>query len=107
MDQLPQNKMVPSISQMPMAPAVAQPPLLSTSRIDKLDPVGAVWGNLDSTKKVMLAIHGVILLAVSYHGFKRNGESVPWGLAWAVGGLVCPTVTMGYALTQGYGKRSA
>ena len=81
------------------------PPVLRSRVVDKVDPVGAVWGHLNATQRIMLAIHGVILLGVSYHGFKRNSDSVPWGMAWAVGGLVCPTVTAGFALTQGYASR--
>ena len=54
----------------------------------------------------MLAVHGVILLAVSYHGYKRNGNSVPWAAAWAAGGMVCPTVTAGFALTQGFASQA-
>lgn len=85
---------------------VAQP-VLRARRIDRVDPVGAAWGSLNLTQRTMLAIHGVILLAVSYHGYKRNGGSVPWGIAWSLGGLACPTVTMGFALTQGYAKKGA
>ncbi len=77
-------------------------PVRNGRAIDRVDPVGAVWGHLGQTQKIMLAIHGVILLAVSYHGYKRNSNSVPWGLAWALGGLACPTVTAGFALTQGF-----
>ena len=45
-------------------------------------------------------------LALLYHGYKRNGNSVPWGAAWALGGVVCPSVTMGFALTQGFATRT-
>ena len=53
----------------------------------------------------MLAIHGGLLAAVSYHGYKRHRGSVPWGAVWATGGLLCPSVTMAFALTQGYATR--
>jgi hypothetical protein len=95
----------------PIAPAPllrAQPPVLQARpvRPARIDPVGKAWDSLNTTQKVMLAIHGAILLAVSYHGYKRNSNSVPWGAAWAIGGMVCPTVTAGFALTQGFGKKA-
>lgn len=77
------------------------------ARQTRVDPVGAVWSQLNLTQKVFLGIHGSILLAVAYHGYKRNGNSVPWGMAWGLGGLVCPTVTMGFALTQGFGTKAS
>ena len=69
------------------------------------DPIRSPIRALDMTQKVMLAIHGVVLVAVSYHGYRRNGNSVPWGIGWGLGGLICPTVTMGFALTQGFAKK--
>jgi hypothetical protein len=87
------------------------PPVLQTRVVRRsgarVDPVGKVWSQLNTTQKVMLAVHGAILVAVSYHGYKRNRNSVPWGLAWSLGGLVCPTVTMGFALTQGYATKAS
>jgi hypothetical protein len=91
------------------APIVrAQPPLLRARPVKRarIDPVGKAWGSLNATQKVMLAIHGVILVAVTYHGYKRNRNSVPWAAAWAFGGMVCPTVTAGFALTQGFGQKT-
>ena len=95
---------VPLAAAPPDLPVQAGPPVLRPTRISRVDPVGKAWGDLDPTQKSMLAVHGAILLAVSYHGYKRHGGSIPWGLIWSLGGLLCPTVTMGFALTQGYAK---
>jgi hypothetical protein len=40
-----------------------------------------------------------------YHGYRRNSDSVFWGLAWAAGGFICPIVTAPFAISQGYGKK--
>lgn len=84
-----------------------QPETIRTTRIDRLDPIGAVWGQLNATQKAMLLLHGVAIVAASYHGYRRNRNSIAWGLVWGTGGLLCPTVTMGFALTQGYAQRKA
>lgn len=73
----------------------------------RVDPVRQAWSGLDVTQKSVLAIHGAILLAVSWHGYKRNQASIGWGLLWALGGFMCPTVTLGFALTQGFAKTFA
>ena len=85
------------------APLLApQPPVLRTRTLGDIDPIRRISSELGVTQKVFLAIHGVILIAVAYHGYKRNKNSVPWGLSWALGGLVCPSVSLAFALTQGF-----
>ncbi len=84
-----------------LTPQVARVPQ-ATRGLGDVDPVGKTASKLNSTQKFMLAIHGAILLAVSYHGYKRNRNSVPWGLSWALGGIACPTIMLGFALTQGF-----
>lgn len=43
--------------------------------------------------------------ASAYHGYKRNGGSIGWGLGWGALGLLFPILTPSVALAQGYGKR--
>jgi len=92
-----------------LLPVQAGPPVLrttpiSSSPVRRVDPVGRVWSDLDTTQRSMLAVHGAILLAVTYHGFRRNHDSIGWALVWSLGGFLCPTVTMGFAMTQGFAK---
>lgn len=52
-----------------------------------------------------------VLSAVSsglsgYHGYKRNGGSVGWGVAWFLLGGLFPIITPTVAFAQGFGKRS-
>lgn len=85
-----------------VAPAVL--PVRLSNPAAKVDPVLQVWSTLNLTQKVFLAMHAGVLAAVAYHGYKRNGGSVPWGAAWVAGGMACPTAALGFALTQGFGK---
>ncbi len=82
----------------------AQPPARPAAKrgLGDADPIGKTVNGLTYAQKVMLGVHGVVLLGVAFHGYKRNRNSVPWGLSWAMGGLLCPTVTLAFALTQGF-----
>jgi predicted secreted protein len=40
----------------------------------------------------------------AYHGYKRNGGSVGWAIAWATLGSLAPFITIPVSLAQGYGK---
>jgi len=42
--------------------------------------------------------------ASAYHGAKRNGGSIGWGLWWGFVGGVFPVVTPAIAAAQGFGK---
>lgn len=96
------------LATLPPAPSmVPSAPVLRTRTLGDMDPIGKAAANLSTTQKVFLAVHGVILMAVSYHGYKRNQNSVPWGLSWGLGGLLCPSVTLAFALTQGFAKRKS
>ncbi len=49
---------------------------------------------------------GVFFAALAgYHGYRRNNDSVLWGLSWAAGGFVCPVVTVPFAVSQGFAKK--
>lgn len=52
--------------------------------------------------QAMLGLAGALLGA--YHGARRNGGSVMWGIAWGAAGGVAPVITTGIALAQGYGR---
>ncbi len=75
------------------AARVANDPFLSPAR------------SLNPPERVVLAAHAAILLGAAYHGFRRNGDSVLWGLSWAFGAALCPTVTAAFAVSQGFGER--
>lgn len=92
------------LSVMPSGVLAAPPPAppVRSRTLASRDPIGRTVSELNLTQRTMLALHGSVLVAVAYHGYKRNKNSVPWGLGWALGGLVCPTVTMAFALSQGF-----
>lgn len=49
-----------------------------------------------------LGLGGALLGA--YHGARRNGGSVLWGIAWGIAGGAAPLITTGIAVAQGYGR---
>lgn len=105
MDYKPWVDIPTQLTVVPRAPMQApRPRELHTRSIGEIDPIGKTASKLNATQKAFLLLHGVILVAVAYHGYRRNRNSVPWGAAWAVGALLCPSVTMAFALTQGFAK---
>ena len=40
----------------------------------------------------------------AYHGYRRNHESVGWGIGWFLLGGMFPIITTGFAFAQGLGK---
>jgi hypothetical protein len=52
-----------------------------------------------------LLVGALAALAAFWHGYSRNGRSIPWGIAWAGAGFWCPVVTLPFAWSQGYGRR--
>lgn len=58
-----------------------------------------------STGRVVWGLLAAASLGASvYHGVKRHGGSIGWGLAWGAAGAVFPVVTPAIAAAQGYGK---
>ena len=41
-----------------------------------------------------------------YHGYKRNNDSLGWGLVWGLLGATFPIVTPAVAYAQGFGTRA-
>jgi hypothetical protein len=55
-----------------------------------------------------LALKAVVtadLVALGYHGYKRNGDNTGWGLAWGLGGIFFWPILTPIMLIQGFGKR--
>lgn len=44
------------------------------------------------------------LAALTYHGYKRNDDSIGWGLTWGLLGSLAWPVTVPIAFAQGFGK---
>lgn len=42
--------------------------------------------------------------ASAYHGSKRNGGSIGWGVVWGLVGGLFPVITPAIAAAQGFGK---
>lgn len=97
----PETSLTLPSGQLPAAPQ-AQAPVLKT-RV--MNPLGQEY-DLTSRQVVALGAHAAILLGVAYHGYRRNNNSTLWGVAWALGGVLCPVVTLGVALSQGFAKES-
>ena len=55
---------------------------------------GAIW----------TALAVASFAASVYHGSKRHGGSIGWGLAWGAAGAVFPVVTPAIAAAQGFAK---
>jgi hypothetical protein len=65
---------------------------------------GAEGGGGGAGKLIYSLLGTAALGALTYHGYKRNDDSLGWGLAWGLlGGLVWP-ITVPVALAQGFGK---
>lgn len=58
--------------------------------------------------KVIATTRGLLAIAspglAFYHGYRRNGDSFGWGLAWAIMGRIAPVLTPALAVAQGLGK---
>lgn len=66
--------------------------------------------NIDDIRDLLIKISSTVLIirslsgiASAYHGFKRNNDSLGYGLAWGVTGLASAT-PIGLALEQGFAK---
>jgi hypothetical protein len=64
---------------------------------DAIDPQYEVptWKRVASGVGAALAV---------YHGYKRNHESLGWGIAWGALGALFPLITVPVALAQGFGE---
>lgn len=82
------------------------PPLRARLLGDTNDPLAVQQTGLNTTQKVVLALHSVILIGSAYHGYRRNENSILWGASWALGAALCPSVTLAFALSQGFAKSS-
>jgi len=60
----------------------------NTSTIDTLAWLGRIGGTVSG----------------AYHGYKRNNESIGWGIGWALLGNIFWPVTIPVSLAQGFGK---
>lgn len=59
------------------------------------------------TLALVYATAGIVGTGVgAYHGYKRNGNSLGWGIAWGLLGGMFPIFVVPIALAQGVGKRS-
>jgi hypothetical protein len=62
---------------------------------------------LDAKAAIRSLMVGLAFAAIAgFHGYRRNNNSVFWGLSWAAGGFVCPVVTLPFAISQGFGRRT-
>lgn len=85
--------------------AVSPAPLAPPSPAPRRSPaMGEVSG---SDVVVGLAWVGMAAMTVfaGYHGYKRNRDSMGWGLWWGLMGALVPPIPQFMALIQGYGYR--
>jgi hypothetical protein len=60
----------------------------------------------DVQKGVRSLLIGLLAAAAAgYHGYRRN-DSWFWAALWAAAGFTCPVVTLPFAISQGFGKKS-
>lgn len=58
----------------------------------------------DSLGTVLFVLDVASGLASGYHGYKRNHDSVAWGLVWAIFGMTLPVITPIVAVMEGYAE---
>lgn len=59
------------------------------------------WG------RVMVYVRPISSTASFYHGYKRNGGSLGWGIGWMILGGLFPLLTPTVGVAQGWGKRKS
>lgn len=67
--------------------------------------MSAQWGTATAGMVIWRIAAGVSAVASAYHGYKRHGDSIGWGIAWFLLGGLFPVITPGVAVIQGFGKR--
>lgn len=72
------------------------------ARFETHDRRAAVGETLITPRIGLLELLGGALGA--YHGYKRNDESIGWGLGWGLLGLNFPILTVAAAGYEGFGK---
>jgi len=55
-----------------------------------------------ATARVIVTL--VAAAVAGFHGYKRNSGSKGWAAAWALGGALCPSVTLTFVFSQGFAK---
>ena len=71
-------------------------------------PLGALGQATNGGNAAMGVIYGTLSLvssgASAYHGFKRNRDSVGWGIWWGLMGGLFPIITPAIGFAQGWSK---
>ncbi len=82
-------------------PARVQPSARVQGQVLRVRDIPAAAG----VRPGALAVSLIGAVAAGIHGYLRN-RNAGWAAAWALGGFVCPAVTITFALSQGFGKRA-
>lgn len=77
-------------------------PLLPMTEVGKKPMVGQL-GSEASMVFWQLASAASIGFS-AYHGYKRNNDSLGWGIGWGVLGALFPIITPAIGVAQGFGK---
>lgn len=66
----------------------------------------AQWAEANQRWVMFYSVLGMVGGATGiYHGYKRNRNSLGWGLAWGLVGSIFPVITIPVMFAQGFGKR--
>lgn len=57
-----------------------------------------------ASAKIRFTIALIAAAVAGFHGYKRNRGSKGWAFLWAVGGAICPAVTLPFVFSQGFAK---
>lgn len=80
----------------------------ATSQLPPPPPPPAAPDDVSTAVKVAgFAILGLWLgsgAISAYHGYKRNNDSLGWGLGWGLMGLVFPILSPTLAIAEGYAE---
>lgn len=100
---LPVLALFPSGDPQPSPPTPTTPPAQAVANVREVAVTvrDEVLPAL-STGQMILSLIGAGIGA--FHGARRNGGSVWWGLVWGTAGAAAPVITTGIAVAQGVGR---
>jgi hypothetical protein len=87
---------------LPADPVATVAPAAPTASAPRSAMQQAVYVSV--TNPWFIAARTVSSAASLYHGYKRHGGSLLWGMGWFLMGSLFPVVTPTVALAQGFGK---
>jgi hypothetical protein len=67
----------------------------------QIEGLGYTYDDVPTWMRLLFITSSV---AAAYHGYKRNDDSIGWGLVWGVGGSIFGPIPLVFAWDQGYAQ---